>query len=338
MSRQSNAFFRVVSLIVALVLLVSGCAQGAAPSTPSASPKAAAQATPQATTPAAPATKPAEKPVDIELWFGASATEAGPPPEDWVAYKQIREKLNINLKLVAEPSSVNDQDAKITAAGAANKLPDVFMVNHDALYRLVQQGLVAPVDSLLPLMPERTKTHYNDAERNKLATWGGVLYGMPDPGTLPHIDGLVVRKDWLDKLNLKAPKTLDEFLTVAKAFTEKDPDGNGKADSYGYCGYLEGTGLVRAGLGTRFDWIFGAYGAAGVWNLDNTSFGLNVRNPSYMKGIQFVKQMVDAKVIDPGLAHAQERGVPRPLEAGQVRHDARELRRPLHRGQLRRLR
>jgi putative aldouronate transport system substrate-binding protein len=37
-----------------------------------------------------------------------------------------------------------------------------------------------------------------------------------------------------------------------------------------------------------------------VWNLtDSASFGLNVRNPNAMKATQFVKQMVDAKVIDP---------------------------------------
>ena len=31
--------------------------------------------------------------VDIELWYGAAVTEAGPPPADWAAYKIIKEKL-----------------------------------------------------------------------------------------------------------------------------------------------------------------------------------------------------------------------------------------------------
>ena len=218
-----------------------------------------------------------------------------------VAYQIIKEKLNINLKLVTEPASNSDQDTKINAAAAANNLPDVFMVNRDpTLFKLVQNGLVAPVDKLLPLMPTRTKTHYYDPDRNLLATWDGVLYGLADPGTLPHIDGLVVRKDWLDKLGLKAPTTLDEFLTVAKAFTEKDPDGNGKNDTYGYCAYIEGSGLNQPALGTRFDWIYGAYGVAGTWNMkDSASFGLNLRNPNYLKATQFIKKIVDAKVIDP---------------------------------------
>src|SRR5262249_10280317 len=144
-----------------------------------------------------------------------------------------------------------------------------------------------------------TKDHYSDVDKNKLVTWDGQMYGFPDPGTLPHIDGLVVRQDWLDKLNLKAPTNLDEFMTVAKAFTFNDPDGHGKADTYGLCGYIEGSGLPRAGLGTRFDWAFGAFGAGGVWNVGTTDALLNARQLGYMKGVQEVKSLVDAKVIDP---------------------------------------
>jgi putative aldouronate transport system substrate-binding protein len=301
MNKRTFAKLTLLALVLTMLTAACGPTPAAAPAAPAAPTQAPAAAATQLPAPTAAPTKAPEKPVDIELWYGASVSEAGSPPDDWAAYKIIKEKLGINLKLVTEPSSQADQDTKINAAAAANNLPDVFMVSRDpVLYKLVQQGLVAPVDKLLPLMPERTKTHYNDVDRNKLATWDGVMYGLPDPGTLPHIDGLVIRKDWLDKLNLKAPTTLDEFLAVAKAFTEKDPDGNGKNDTYGFCAYIEGTGLSRAGLGTRFDWVYGAYNVAGVWNLtDSASFGLNVRNPNAMKATQFVKQMVDAKVIDP---------------------------------------
>ncbi len=297
---NKRTFAKLTLLAVVLSMLVTACGQ--APATAPAAPTQAAAASTQApaAAPTQAPTKAPEKPTDVELWYSGRVTEAAPPPDDWIAYKTIKDKLNINLKLVMLPSNSSDQVTKVNAAAAANSLPDVFFVSHDALYKLSQQGLVAPVDKLLPLMPERTKTHYSDADRNKLATWDGVMYGLPDPGTLPHIDGLVVRTDWLNKLGLKVPTTLDEFMTVAKAFTDKDPDGNGKNDTYGFCAYIEGVGLVRVGLGTRFDWVFGAYGAPGTWNLaDSASFGLNARNPNYMKAVQYVEQMVDAKVIEP---------------------------------------
>lgn len=301
MRDKTTVFFRLTLILLVVAMLASACATPTPSAVPTAVPtKVPSTAPTAAAAPTAVPTKAPEKPVDIELWFGASVSESGPPPDDWAAFKIIKEKLNINLKLVTEPSSQGDQDTKISAAAAANNLPDVFMVNRDLLYKLVQQGLIAPVDKLLPLMPVRTKDHYSDASRNKLGTWDGVMYSLPDPGTLPHIDGLVVRRDWLDKLGLKAPTTLDEFLAVAKAFTEKDPDGNGKNDSYGFCAYIEGSGLNNPALGTRFDWVYGAYGVAGTWNLnDSASFGLNVRNPNYMKATQFIKSIIDAKVIDP---------------------------------------
>jgi len=44
---------------------------------------------------------------------------------------------------------------------------------------------------------------------------------------------LFIRQDWLDKLNLKMPETDEEAFAVMKAFATRDPDGNGKADTFG---------------------------------------------------------------------------------------------------------
>jgi ABC-type glycerol-3-phosphate transport system substrate-binding protein len=61
----------------------------------------------------------------------------------------------------------------------------------------------------------------------------GKNYGVPRPRPLEGSWGVHVRKDWLDKLGMKVPETMDEMYAVLKAFTEKDPDGNGKADTLG---------------------------------------------------------------------------------------------------------
>src|SRR5205085_1615698 len=100
-------------------------------------------------------------------------------------------------------------------------------------FKFVDQGLIAPVETLLPMMPQRTKDRYSDPDLSKLVTVGGKAYGLQEPATAQLYKrlSLVVRQDWLDKLGLKAPTTLDEFYDVAKAFTEKDPDGNGKNDT-----------------------------------------------------------------------------------------------------------
>lgn len=235
--------------------------------------------------------------VDIELWYGAAVTEAGPPPSDWVALKIIKEKLGINLILTALPSSESDQETKINAAGAANSLPDIFMVTNNIFPTLVKQGLLANVDDMYKMMPNRTKLLY-DADSKAETTINGKSYGLAQPGSIVRNEGVLIREDWLKKLGLSVPKTTDEFLSVMKAFTEKDPDGNGKADTYGFGAYLE-TSAVNEGLGRRFDPLMGAFGVAGTWNLTKKNAGLNVNKPEFFEGLKYVKSIIDAKAIDP---------------------------------------
>jgi putative aldouronate transport system substrate-binding protein len=306
---MNKKLYKLTLFVVLLSMFVTACAPTAAPAptpVPTTAPvkEAAPTVAPVATEPpAAPPTEPPApaKPVDLEVWVGAAVSEAGPPPDDWIAYQIVRDKLGINLKVVLVPTAQTDADAKINAAGAANQLPDLFQINRGPWYKLYQAGLIAPIDDLLPLMPNRTKLLYSDEIRNKLVTLDGKMYGFPQPGQILYTDGLVIRKDWLTKLNLEMPKTLDDFMVVAKAFTEKDPDGNGKNDTYGFCAYIEGEGVgVVPGLAKRFDWIYGAYGVAGTFNLTSAdSFAMNVRNPNFMKATEYVKSLIDAKVIDP---------------------------------------
>ena len=205
-------------------------------------------------------------PVSIDLWYGAAVTEAGAPPADWFVIQEVKEKLNIDLKVTALPSATNDQDVKINAAGAGNALPDIFMVNRPVLLKLIDQGLVAEVDSMYAMMPERTKTHY-DAASIQHTTVDGHSYGLADPGAFVGNEGVLIRKDWLDKLGLAVPKTTDDFMKVMKAFTYNDPDGNGKNDTYGFGAFLE-INTLEGGLGRRLEPIMGAFGVAGTWSMN----------------------------------------------------------------------
>jgi putative aldouronate transport system substrate-binding protein len=239
----------------------------------------------------------------ITFWYGAAASEAGEPPADWQAYKIIQDKLGLDVDLVQLPSTAQDQDTKINTSAAANNLPDVFQVQRDVWYKLAKAGLVAPVDSLLKQMPIRTQDRYSDAVRNKLVTLNGKMYGFAEPGALPGTNGLVIRKDWLDKLGLPMPKTIDDFYKVCKAFTEQDPDGDGKADTYGFCGYIEPLSLPEQGLGTRFDAILGAFGVDATFDISSAkNFQLQVRKPEYMDALLFLKKLSDEKLMDPDWA------------------------------------
>jgi putative aldouronate transport system substrate-binding protein len=238
--------------------------------------------------------------VELNVMLDPASAESGPPPSDWWVYQKIKDTLNINLKFNMLPTGA-DGTTKLNAMAVSNSLPDLFQLNNNnrpLLFQYAQQGLLATVDSLYPMMPNRTKDRYTDENMKKLDSYNGKVYGLQETGaaSLFHRTALVIRQDWLDKLGLKAPTTLDEFMSVAKAFTEKDPDGNGKNDTYGFGAFIDG----GPGLGGAFDPIFGAFGLAGAWDLnDPNTFQATYQNPNYAKGVQFLAQLNQAKVLDP---------------------------------------
>ena len=232
--------------------------------------------------------------VPIELWYGLSMTEMPPPPGDWHVIQLIRDKLGIDLSISALPSANTDQDVKINAAAAANNLPDLFQVNRTPWLNIVNVGVVGAVDDLYALMPERTAKMY-DAESRAYTTINGRSYGLAQPGAISRNEGVLIRKDWLDRLGLAVPVTTEDYFNVMKAFSERNPDGAGR---YGYGAFLE-IETYEGGLGRRFDPIMGAFGVAGTWNLQGSNPGLNVRRPEMFDALAYVKRMVDERVIDP---------------------------------------
>jgi putative aldouronate transport system substrate-binding protein len=260
---------KVVLMAAAVVLMLAGCKKSA----------------------------DAGAPVTIELWYGAAVTEAGPPPADWPVVGLIKEKLNIDLRLTALPSNESDQDVKIQAAGASNTLPDLFMVRRTPWLNLIKNGLIAPVDDLYALMPNRTAIQYDEVSRAH-TTIDGASYGLASPGAIVKNEGILIRQDWLDKLGLAVPVTTEDYINVMRAFTNNDPDGNGRNDTYGYGAFIE-IDSMSEGAGRRFDPLMGAFGVAGTWNLLASDPGLNVRKPAYYNGLSYIKRIVDERIIDP---------------------------------------
>lgn len=127
---------------------------------------------------------------------------------------------------------------------------DLIYLNTPFMDVLVDQGALLPLTDFITSSPILSDpTVIPPGEWEMLRYPDGQIYAVfnkYEGGTLP-----TVRKDWLDKLGLDIPETLDDFYNVLKAFKEQDPDGNGKDDTYG---------LTTAGL---YD-IQGFMGAFGV--------------------------------------------------------------------------
>lgn len=126
---------------------------------------------------------------------------------------------------------------KLGAALASGDIPDVVKVDAQQLRQLSEAGLIQELTDVY----EQYATPFTKEILGQegpgpfeAATIDGKLMGIPE--TLSSIEGaefLWIRTDWLKRLGLKPPRTMEDLLAISKAFTENDPDGNSEHDTYG---------------------------------------------------------------------------------------------------------
>ena len=152
---------------------------------------------------------------------------------------------------------------KLNLSIASGDIPDVMIVDPTQLQQLTEAGAI---EDLTPYIEKYANAdlleNWSQTEGVALqaATIDGKIMGIPN--VQPQADAPImawVRQDWLDKLGLEGPETVDDVEAIAKAFIEQDPDGNGAADTYGLSGTLNPVQVPSNLHG--FDAIFNAYGA-----------------------------------------------------------------------------
>jgi putative aldouronate transport system substrate-binding protein len=147
-----------------------------------------------------------------------------------------REDLGINIKWAWTAPNVNSQFVqKQTASIAAGDLQDIMIVNAQQLDMLAQSGLIWDLTDIYEAYasPQHKEMMNLDPNQVNIAKINGRLMAMPFLGSTSDTSVLWLRDDWRTKLSLPEPKTINDVIAIAEAFTTRDPDGNGKNDTVG---------------------------------------------------------------------------------------------------------
>jgi putative aldouronate transport system substrate-binding protein len=150
----------------------------------------------------------------------------------------------------------------------------------------------------------------------------GHVYSLPQ---LNETEANLINKYWLNmkwlkNLNLEVPETTEDFYNVLKAFVEKDPNGNGKADEIGYSGSFKENPLeiIRNFLGS---WGFGKNAGIinGLMDVDDSGkIRLITIEPKYKEVIEFMNRMWKDGLIDKEIFSQQSAQVISKITADQV--------------------
>lgn len=208
----------------------------------------------------------------------------------------INEKLGIDLTVEIVPESNTE---KVNVAMASGDFPDIVTGAYgtSATQQWIDDGMVIPLNKYFDTMPNIKSWLESEYQWSAI---DGQYYGLPFITQFSVANSLIVmRQDWLDKLGLSYPKTLDDMKTVLLAFTNDDPDGNGKNDTYGYTAQKPGNTTAA----TPFDWVFFAYGLPyGDYSLNENGEVIPIfEDPSFIPSMNYIKDLWDLKVIDPEL-------------------------------------
>lgn len=186
-----------------------------------------------------------------------------------------------------------DFEQRLARAAAGRDLPDVVVNDDSAMGQMLRMGIIEEIDrSSIKGNQDIADTAWSSAKSSD-----GKYYSVP---VSAQSFALFVRKDWREKLGLPQPKTWDDLHKLAVAFTHDDPDGNGKADTFGMT--IPGS-TVRG----YTSWFMSSF----IWSAggdfvqqSKAGFKPNLNTEPAAKALGFVRSLFCEGLTQPGAINA----------------------------------
>ena len=223
--------------------------------------------------------------------------------EDNVYTRYLRECLNIQNEDVFE--AMEDQyTANVDMVIASGELPDVMVIeDRETLIQLAEGGMIADLSEALEnCASDGLKAMYDSYEVSALdsAMIDGKLMALPEPSFVDGPNLLWLRKDWMDKLGLEAPDTIEDAVEIVRAFVEQDPGNNGEGNTIGLVCHSDLTGEIGYRYEFQLNTFFASYNAfPKQWILqeDGTVVYGSVQ-PQVKEALAGVRKLYEEKLLD----------------------------------------
>ena len=180
-------------------------------------------------------------------------------------------KSVINVQNVdAFEANDSQYDTNVSLAISMGSLPDIMVVSsQDEVEQLVGAGLIEDLtESYNNCISDRIRKmyeSYGDSLKD-MVTYDGKIMALPETNITDGPNLVWLRKDWMDKLGLSEPHTIDDVVNIVKHFISEDPgnngeDASGKPNTVGLAVDTDVTG--ECGYSSEFllDIIFACFGA-----------------------------------------------------------------------------
>lgn len=183
--------------------------------------------------------------------------------------RYIKSVINVQNVDVFEAND-SQYDTNVSMAISMGSLPDIMVVSsQDEVEQLVGAGLIEDLtESYNNCISDRIRKmyeSYGDSLKD-MVTYDGKIMALPETNITDGPNLVWLRKDWMDKLGLSEPHTIDDVVNIVKHFISEDPGNNGvdtsgKPNTVGLVVDTDVTG--ECGYSSEFllDIIFACFGA-----------------------------------------------------------------------------
>ncbi|WP_329275106.1 sugar ABC transporter substrate-binding protein [Streptomyces sp. NBC_00691] len=242
---------------------------------------------------------------ELELW--TRTTPGGPGEKATLRLVEGFEKATGHKVKVT--AIFDDFETKLQQRAAQRQLPDIVMNDVTQLGAMHSQGLLREID----LGKIKGSQDLVEQARDSGRSVDGKQYGIPYSA---QAGALLIRKDWREKLKLQAPRTWDDFAALAAAFTTRDPDGNGKQDTYGLAAPLSTKRGYASWYFSNFLW---AAGGDFVTEAGQGKYKPSMTGKESTEAMRWFRALgCDAKVVQPGAVTMDTPPTNETFEAGRT--------------------
>lgn len=218
--------------------------------------------------------------------------------------RYLKEVLNVQNKDAFEAANGDAYKQKVSMAIASGTIPDIMQVDAPTLKQLVDNNMVEDLTEVYKNDATDTiKKDYASYGGKALAsaTFDGKLMALPSTQCSNTPTMLWLRQDWMDKLGLKAPKTIDDVENILNEFVTKDPGGNGNGKTIGLVS-APTIGGAYGGL-YQMDNVLALYNAfPNQWIKENGKVVYGSTTANMKNGLQKIADLYKKGLIDPQIA------------------------------------
>lgn len=225
--------------------------------------------------------------------------------EDNAYTRYLKKTLNVQNKNIFMESEERYDEALNILVKDRN-LPDIFLVSdRETLEELVENDLIEDLTEVYKsCASDKIQEMYESYGKELLAsgTFDGKLFALPETAIDDGSQFLWLRRDWMEQLGVKEPKTLDEALSVIRAFQENRMGAEEGEDPVGLvCDPgLVGTVSTSYSVDSVFE-MFGAYPQQWIKNADGEIVYGSLTEET-KEALGYLRELYKQGILDPDFA------------------------------------